>query len=95
MVTPKRATMMSAVDTSAQSCATPKITYNKRMRESFPFAFKVNKPKSRAESGEWMQKVPMRFDNIKNDVQNAKLNYGLKFRTKASSYIDGFKKHGV
>ena len=37
------------------------------MRDSFPFTIKWKEPKLRQESESWMQNVPQRFDNKKNE----------------------------
>ena len=65
------------------------------MRETFPFAFKYQTPKLRSESAEWLQKIAGRFDNKKNELQKAKLNYGSSFRQKPTSYIDGYRQQKV
>ena len=62
------------------------------MRDSFPFTIKWQEPKLRQESESWMQNVPQRFDNKKNERQNLKLNYGSKYKSNASVYTDSYQK---
>lgn len=87
----------SLVYTAPQTCSqnTPQILRSKRLRETFPFAFKYQSPKLRSESQEWLQRVAKRFDNKKGETQNVKLNYGQRFKQKPTSYIDGYRQQQV
>ena len=62
------------------------------MRDTFPFSFRVSQPKRRSESAEWMQRVGGRFDYKKTEKLGAKLNYGTRYKSNASTYISAFQK---